>query len=120
MQSGNPALNKNTFLDAASGAVVARGDEAMTINGTVNKTGFLLILVLMGAMYSWSQFSGPASMPAMLPLVLGGAIGGLIVGLVTSRSRKPGRRSPHRCMRLPRACSSVRCRRSSRCAIRAS
>jgi hypothetical protein len=24
MQSGNPALNKNTFLDAASGAVVSR------------------------------------------------------------------------------------------------
>jgi hypothetical protein len=27
MQSGNPALNKNTFLDAASGAVVAHGDQ---------------------------------------------------------------------------------------------
>jgi uncharacterized YccA/Bax inhibitor family protein len=52
----------------------------MTINGTVNKTGLLLILVLVGAMYSWSQFSGPASMPAMLPLMLGGAIGGLILG----------------------------------------
>ena len=50
MQSGNPALNKNTFLDAASGAVFTRGDEAMTINGTVNKTGLLLILVLVGAM----------------------------------------------------------------------
>jgi uncharacterized YccA/Bax inhibitor family protein len=84
MQSGNPALNKNTFLDAASGAVVAHGDEAMTINGTVNKTGFLLILVLVGAMFSWSQFSGPASMPAMLPLMLGGAIGGLILALITS------------------------------------
>jgi uncharacterized YccA/Bax inhibitor family protein len=84
MQSGNPALNKNTFLDAASGAVVAHGDEAMTINGTVNKTGFLLILVLVGAMFSWGQFSGPASMPAMLPLVLGGAIGGLILALITS------------------------------------
>ena len=31
MQSGNPALNKNTFLDAASGAVVSRGDETMTL-----------------------------------------------------------------------------------------
>ena len=84
MQSGNPALGKNTFLDAASGAVVARGDDAMTINGTVNKTGLLLVLVLVGAMYSWSHYSGPASAAALYPLVLGGAIGGLILALVTS------------------------------------
>ena len=57
MQSGNPALNKNTFLDVASGALVSRGDDAMTINGTVNKTGFLLILVLVGAMFSWSHYT---------------------------------------------------------------
>ncbi|RCS31549.1 hypothetical protein DEO45_00050 [Rhodanobacter denitrificans] len=83
MQSGNPALNKNTFLDAASGAVVTRGDEVMTINGTVNKTGLLLLLVLVGAMVSWSRFAGPDSLPAVMPLVLVGAIGGLVLGLVT-------------------------------------
>ncbi len=84
MQSGNPALNKNTFLDAASGAVVSHGDDVMTINGTVNKTGLLLVLVLAGAMFSWSKFSGPASVPGLLPLIIGGAIGGLVLGLVTS------------------------------------
>jgi uncharacterized YccA/Bax inhibitor family protein len=84
MQSGNPALNKNTFLDAASGTLVSHGGEAMTLNGTVNKTGLLLILVLIGAMFSWSHFSGPGSLPAMMPFVLGGAIGGLVLGLVTS------------------------------------
>ena len=83
MQSGNPALGKNTFLDAASGAVVAHGDDVMTINGTVNKTGLLLVLVLVGAMYSWSHYSGPASMPGLYPLILGGAIGGLILAMVT-------------------------------------
>ena len=41
-RSGNPALKENTFLDAASGTVVTRDGEAMTINGTVNKTGLLL------------------------------------------------------------------------------
>jgi uncharacterized YccA/Bax inhibitor family protein len=84
MQSGNPALNKNTFLDVANGALVAHGDDAMTINGTVNKTGLMLILVLVGAMYSWAQFTGPDSAPAMMPLVLGGAIGGLVLALVTA------------------------------------
>src|SRR3546814_8128918 len=39
MRSGNPALNANTFLDASTGRVVSAGDNAMTINGTVNKTG---------------------------------------------------------------------------------
>jgi uncharacterized YccA/Bax inhibitor family protein len=84
MQSGNPALNKNTFLDAAGGTLAAHGDDAMTINGTVNRTGLLLILVLVGAMFSWSRFSGAESATAILPLVLGGAIGGLILGLVTA------------------------------------
>ena len=120
MQSGNPALNKNTFLDAASGALVARGDEVMTLNGTVNKTGLLLVLVLLGAMFSWSQFSGPASLPAMLPLVIGGAIGGLILGLVTVVQEDLG--TGHRAAVCAgrKACSSARCRRSSRCAIPAS
>ncbi|MEO8984131.1 MAG: Bax inhibitor-1/YccA family protein [Rhodanobacter sp.] len=83
MQSGNPALNKNTFLDVADGTVSARGNDTMTINGTVNKTGLMLILVLVGAMYAWSQFTGPDSAPAMFPLVAGGAIGGLVLALVT-------------------------------------
>ena len=84
MQSGNPALNKRTFLDVADGAVVAHGADAMTVNGTVNKTGFLLVLVLLGAMYSWARYAGPDSVPALMPLVLGGAIGGLILALITA------------------------------------
>ncbi len=83
MRSGNPTLNKNTFLDAASGAVVSHGDDVMTINGTVNKTGLLLILALIGAMYSWSHYTGPTSLPALYPLLIGGALGGLVLALVT-------------------------------------
>jgi len=29
--------------------------EVMTLNGTVNKTGILLLLVVMTAAYAWSQ-----------------------------------------------------------------
>lgn len=83
MQSGNPALSKNTFLDVGSGRVVS-GDGAMTLNGTVNKASFLLILVLVGAMFSWSRYTGPASAAALMPLMLVGAIGGLVVALVTT------------------------------------
>jgi uncharacterized YccA/Bax inhibitor family protein len=62
---------------------VISGDGAMTLNGTVNKTAFLLILALIGAMFSWSQYTGPASAAALTPWMIGGAIGGLIVALVT-------------------------------------
>ena len=82
MQSGNPALGKNTFLDVSSGRVLS-GDGAMTIDGTVNKTGLLLVLVLVGAMVSWSRYAGPASIQALYPLIAGGAIAGFVLALVT-------------------------------------
>jgi uncharacterized YccA/Bax inhibitor family protein len=85
MKTSNPALGQNTFRGMTGyGGGLTDATNRMTLNGTVNKTGLLLILVLIGAMFSWSHFSGPASIPAMAPLALGGAIGGLILGLITS------------------------------------
>ena len=84
MQSGNPALNKNTFLDAASGAVFQHDGNAMTMNGTVNKTGLMLLLVVVGALFSWSQFHGAESLPTVGPLALGGALVGFVLALVTT------------------------------------
>lgn len=84
MQSGNPALNKNIFLDAASGAVFQRDANAMTLNGTVNKTGLMLALVVIGAAFSWSRFHGAESLPAMAPLALGGALVGFVLALITA------------------------------------
>ena len=58
----------------------------MTLNGTVNKTAFLLVLTLAGALFTWSQLSAAlaAGNPgAVMPYVWGGAIGGFIVALVT-------------------------------------
>lgn len=83
MRSGNPALNANTFLDATSGRVVGAGDQVMTLNGTVNKTAFMLILVFAGALYTWDMYSGPESMANITPWMMGGAIGGLLMALVT-------------------------------------
>lgn len=82
MRSGNPALNQNTFLDVGSGRVLS-ADGAMTLDGTVNKTAFLLILALLGAMFSWSRYLGPESLPTLVPLMFGGAIAGLVLALVT-------------------------------------
>jgi uncharacterized YccA/Bax inhibitor family protein len=83
MRSGNPALNQNTFLDVGSGQVVSRADgEVMTLNGTVNKTGFMLLLLVATAAYPWSLFT-PENPGAVMPWLLVGGIGGFIVALVT-------------------------------------
>ncbi|MFA6985589.1 MAG: Bax inhibitor-1/YccA family protein, partial [Arenimonas sp.] len=82
MRSGNPALNDNTFLDIGSGRVVD-SNQSMTLNGTVNKTGLLLLLIMISASYAWSRFTGPESASAIMPLLLIGAIGGLVFALIT-------------------------------------
>ena len=86
MRSGNPALKDSTFLDLGSGTLVQGDAGAMTLNGTVNKTAMLLLLTLVCAMFSWSQFAAAAAAGnpgAMMPYILGGGIGGFIVALVT-------------------------------------
>jgi uncharacterized YccA/Bax inhibitor family protein len=81
LRSGNPALSRDTFLDSASGTVVS-SDGTMTVNGTVNKTAFLLILVLCGAMYSWNAFASQG-IDAVQPLVMIGALGGFVLAMIT-------------------------------------
>ena len=83
MRSGNPALNQNTFLDVGSGQVVSRdASQVMTLNGTVNKTGFLLLMCVASAAYTWNLFD-PANPGAMMPWMLVGGIGGFIVAIAT-------------------------------------
>ncbi|MGV8932821.1 MAG: Bax inhibitor-1/YccA family membrane protein [Luteimonas sp.] len=85
MRSGNPALKESTFLDLGSGTVVSRDAGAMTLNGTVNKTGFLLLLTVLTAAYAWSQTITPqGEVAAGASLYLwGGVIGGFILAMVT-------------------------------------
>jgi uncharacterized YccA/Bax inhibitor family protein len=83
MRSGNPALKDTTFLDLNSGTVVDGAGTAMTINGTVNKTAFLLVLTLAGALYTWSLFFAGNGGAGMMPYILVGSLGGLVMALVT-------------------------------------
>ena len=89
IRSGNPALKESTFLDLGSGTVVSRAAGAMTLNGTVNKTGILLLLSVLTAAFAWTQsvVTGPDGTAMVAPGVtiyaLGGAIGGFILAMVT-------------------------------------
>jgi uncharacterized YccA/Bax inhibitor family protein len=83
MRSGNPALNASAFLDTGTGSITSARDGAMTVNGTVNRTAFLLILALVGAMYTWNLAFSSGGAASLGPYVLGGALGGFVVALVT-------------------------------------
>jgi uncharacterized YccA/Bax inhibitor family protein len=83
MRSGNPALGENTFLDIGSGRVVSRDGSTMTLNGTVNKSGILLALILLTASYTWSLYEGPQSASTLMPWVMMGGIGGFVLALIT-------------------------------------
>jgi uncharacterized YccA/Bax inhibitor family protein len=83
MRSGNPVLKESTFLDLGSGTVVSRDSGAMTLNGTVSKTGILLLLCVITATFAWMQVSTPAGIVNAGLYVWGGAIGGLVLAMVT-------------------------------------
>ena len=76
MRTANPALNKSTFENLAS-----TGNEYMTIDGTVNRSFILLILLLVPAFYTWGLFLQQS--PLIMPFLWGGLIGGLVVALIT-------------------------------------
>jgi len=76
LRSSNPVLREKTF----SGQIVT-GQE-MTLQGTVNKTGLLLLFVVIGAAWTWG-LAHSETPEAALPWMMGGLIGGLIACLVT-------------------------------------
>ncbi len=76
MRTSNPALNEKAFKGQ-----VAFG-EAMTLQGTVNKTGFLLLCVVATAAWTWG-LSHSLAPGAAIPWMMGGVFGGFIVALVT-------------------------------------
>jgi uncharacterized YccA/Bax inhibitor family protein len=79
MRTGNPALSDQTFR-----ALPYTGEqEAMTIQGTVNKTGLLLLCVILTAAWTWHRFFETSNPASVTTWVMIGAFGGLILALIT-------------------------------------
>lgn len=74
-KSGNPALSEKSF----QGSVNTDLSQVMTVRGTLNKFGFLFLMVMGTAFYSWKEYANGGN---VVPLMWTGAIGGLIVALV--------------------------------------
>ena len=77
-RSGNPALSDSTFR--SEGRVMGK---SMTLQGTVNKTGILLGILVLTAVYTWNLFFQTGNPAAVMPIATGGAIGGFVLALVT-------------------------------------
>jgi len=102
MRTGNPALGAKTFekyraaagagpavMDAGTGATgdpaTAAGSQRMTLQGTVNKSLFLILLVVLTGGYVWNLFfQNPDQPDLVMPWMIGGLIGGFIVAIVTA------------------------------------
>ncbi len=79
MRTSNPALNDRIFR----GVPYASG-ETMTLQGTVNRTGILLLCAMATAAWTWHLAMSPESAAAVVPLMWVGLLGGLVFALVTS------------------------------------
>jgi uncharacterized YccA/Bax inhibitor family protein len=86
IKTSNPALGKNTFNDFAQsqyGGNLVDASARMSLSGTVNKTGILLLCALVTAAWTWNSFMQTRDMSTVGPAVTIGAFGGLIVAFVT-------------------------------------
>jgi uncharacterized YccA/Bax inhibitor family protein len=79
LKTSNPAFAGNTYT--VNGVAAGYG-PAMTIAGTVNKAGILMLCVLATAAWTWNQFytNGPEAVGGYTMI---GVFGGFIAALVT-------------------------------------
>jgi uncharacterized YccA/Bax inhibitor family protein len=86
IKTANPALGQNTFSDFARnqyGGDLVDASARMTLNGTINKTGILLLCAVATAAWTWHSFLETRDMSTAGPAIMIGAFGGLIVAFVT-------------------------------------
>jgi len=81
MRTANPALNKKTFGNTS---YTSSTEGTMTLQGTVNKTGFLLTFLILAAAWTWNLYFETNNPASVTPWLFGGLIGGLIVGIFTT------------------------------------
>jgi len=77
-KSGNPTLQENKFTSTVLDGIVLN-ENAMTVKGTLQKFGFLCLMVIGTSVYSWREFSEGGN---AMPLIIGGAIAGFVIAMV--------------------------------------
>ena len=81
-RTGNPGLNEKTF---ASLPRLGIGVEGMTLKGTIDKSFLLLIVLMVSALWPWSQFmASGGDAQAVSSTMLLGLVGGFVLALIIS------------------------------------
>ena len=80
-RSGNPGLNDKTFAQLPRPLV---GEARMTLQGTINKSFLMLVVLLAGALWPWSQYLSTGDVSTVSASVMIGLLGGLALGVVIS------------------------------------
>jgi len=85
MKTSNPALGNKTFENLPGAGYGGMIDAAnrMSLSGTVNKTGILLVCALATAAYVWHTFSVSRDMTEVAPWLMLGLFGGFVMAMVT-------------------------------------
>jgi uncharacterized YccA/Bax inhibitor family protein len=78
MKTSNPALGSNTFIN-----VPATTGSAMTLSGTIDKTGILLLCCIATACWVWHAFMLSRTMDSVSGPMTLGLFGGFIFSLIT-------------------------------------
>lgn len=78
IKTANPALNAKVYQGLPSTM-----GETMTLNGTVNKTGILLLCTVATAAWTWHLAMNPDTMPMDYLLLMVGLVSGFIFSLIT-------------------------------------
>jgi uncharacterized YccA/Bax inhibitor family protein len=82
MKTSNPALGDKTFRDLSGGGLIDAAGR-MTLAGTINKTGILLLCTFATACYTWRLFLNSRDISSVGGLLGLGLIGGFIFAMVT-------------------------------------
>jgi uncharacterized YccA/Bax inhibitor family protein len=80
-RTGNPGLNDKTFANLPRPLV---GEERMTVQGTINKSFLMLVVLMAGALWPWSQYLSTGDAATVSTSVLIGVLGGFVLALVIS------------------------------------
>jgi uncharacterized YccA/Bax inhibitor family protein len=78
----NPVLNDKAFQRAGQYTQAASG-ELMSVEGSINKTAFLLLLVVASATWVWTRFFQTQDVAQLMPYLWGGMLVGVAAALAT-------------------------------------
>jgi uncharacterized YccA/Bax inhibitor family protein len=83
IKTSNPALSDNTFRNVAGQYGELAGADPMTLSGTVNKTGILLLCAVATASWTWHQFLVSRNPADVTGEMLAGLLGGFVFAMIT-------------------------------------